>query len=192
MASSLQFQGLLLILASCSAVLGLKIDSPIEGDSWNLSMPSTISWSSVSSDPANFDIVLVNNNPSTYSTGYSTTVQKNVSTSAGSVSLAANDIQGGKVGSGFQLNLVGSGSNSGILAQSPQFNITGVATGSANTTSSNSTKPTQSSNTTSGSVSSNSKSSASTNAKSPAGRVQTPYLKLTIGGLAALTVSLVG
>uniref|UniRef100_A0A0S1MKM7 Secreted protein n=1 Tax=Phakopsora pachyrhizi TaxID=170000 RepID=A0A0S1MKM7_PHAPC len=66
MAYSLILKRFILLLATYPAVLALKVDSPAEGASWNLSMPSTVSWSEVTSDPTYFDIILVNNNPSTY------------------------------------------------------------------------------------------------------------------------------
>ncbi|KAI8447595.1 hypothetical protein BY996DRAFT_6420839 [Phakopsora pachyrhizi] len=164
MAYSLILKRFILLLATYPAVLALKVDSPAEGASWN-----------------------------TYSTAYSQAIQKNVSTSDSMFTVAANSIQGAKAGSGFQINLVATGNNAGILAQSGQFNITALASSyntTSNSTGSNSTasgSSTSKPNSNNANFNSSSHSSAAGNAHSSANRAGSFSLHAALGATVALS-----
>ncbi|EYE95128.1 GPI anchored serine-threonine rich family protein, partial [Aspergillus ruber CBS 135680] len=141
----------------------LSITSPEKHDDVDLSKSTTIEWNSVSSDPSSFDIYLVNMN------GYPNVnklVAENVKTSDNSYTL--KDLAGIDNGSGFQINFMSNDDkNTGILAQSAQFNVessdsasTSASLTSTSTSSSSSASSASSSTTEGTSTVANSSSSA--------------------------------
>ncbi|KAJ9143403.1 hypothetical protein NKR23_g6614 [Pleurostoma richardsiae] len=102
-----------------AAVSALQITEPALNDKLDFSGTNTIEWTSVSSDPTSFEIVLLDNSatPPTQKT-----IADSVKTSDGKYSFT-NFVT--PVGTKYQINLVGSSkTNSGILAQSQQFEVT--------------------------------------------------------------------
>ncbi|OJJ45448.1 hypothetical protein ASPZODRAFT_69800 [Penicilliopsis zonata CBS 506.65] len=125
-----------------ASVAALEVTYPTEGADINLSKDVTIKWTSVSSDPTSFAIHLVNEN--TYP-NVDDVVASDVNTSAGSYTMKGISAADG---SGYQINLISTSSeNSGILAQSEQFNVTGSSSSSTTASTSSSTASGKSSST---------------------------------------------
>ncbi|KAK2033788.1 hypothetical protein LX32DRAFT_648978 [Colletotrichum zoysiae] len=104
------------LLALAEAV---KVTEPAKGDDWDLSKTNEITWDTVSSDPKTFEIVIVNQ--SSYP-GVSQTIAK-VNAADGKYEL--KDLKVAPGGS-YRINLVSTDpQNSGILAQSEEFSLTG-------------------------------------------------------------------
>ncbi|RAO72034.1 uncharacterized protein BHQ10_008046 [Talaromyces amestolkiae] len=152
-----------MLAASASA---LQVTSPSRGEKLDLTSSNEVTWDSVESDPTSFDIQLVNEhvNPPVVKT-----IGTNVQTSAGSYAFSN---VAAAVGDDYQINLVSTSSeNSGILAQSAQFDVSNAAdssssssttsTGTSTSTRSSSTS-TDTSTTTSTSTSSSSTATSST------------------------------
>lgn len=110
---------ILALAASLSLALALQVTSPAQGSTLDLTKDNKVTWASVSSDPSSFQIQLVNfavNPPVTQ------IIKDGVKTSDGSFSLDA--VKGVNPGPGYQINLVSTSTqNSGILAQSGQFEV---------------------------------------------------------------------
>jgi hypothetical protein len=146
------------------ATLAITVTSPVEGAFWDASKSSqSVSWTSVSSDPNSFDISLVNMVRfylflpcqhscsrfirSFYAAAFicsrqvvfpniNIVLQQGVSTSSGSATVNAPS-SGWPTGQGFQINLLQTNPTGvGILAQSKQFNITGIPSSSSSSVSS--------------------------------------------------------
>jgi len=121
-------------LLFATTAFGLSVTSPVEGAFWDASQNTqTVGWNSVSTDPTNFTVVLVNMvvYPNT-----NAVLKQNVLTSSGSTSVTAPS-SGWPTGKGFQINLVQNNPTGvAILAQSQQFNITGTSTPSSSVSSS--------------------------------------------------------
>lgn len=100
-------------------LLALKITSPDEYTKWSLKKAHTIHWTSVSTDPSTFNIVLVNNNANCATTGWSQLIKRDVSTANHQFTIGP--LRSVKACSGYQINLVAE--NNGILAQSAPFKI---------------------------------------------------------------------
>jgi hypothetical protein len=111
-------------LLFAATALGLTVTSPMEGAFWDASQNTqNVAWNSVSSDPSNFTISLVN---MVIYPNYNTVLSQNVPTSPGSAVVNA-PASGWPTGQGFQINLIQSNPTGvAILAQSGQFNITGT------------------------------------------------------------------
>lgn len=115
------------LLALVASTVALQVTAPAEGSTIDLSMDTTISWASVSSDPGSFNIVLTNMN---VNPSVRIVLASNVETSEGSYDVSA--VEGAVPGGNYRLNLEGTQSNNqGILAQSGQFNV--AAAGSSST-----------------------------------------------------------
>ncbi|ADV23337.1 Hypothetical protein CGB_G1580C [Cryptococcus gattii WM276] len=149
------------LLASLGLSNAISITSPSKDTVW-LSGTSgqTIEWTSVSTDPTNFDIEL--DNQSGFLDNAPITLASNQSTGdSGSTNTVTVTYPGGgawPTGVAFQVNFMSTDhKNTGILAQSEQFNITSGGDSSSSASSS-----------TSSSASSSSASSASSSSASGA------------------------
>ncbi|KAF6823191.1 extracellular conserved serine-rich protein [Colletotrichum plurivorum] len=103
------------LLAAAEAV---KVTKPAKGDEWDLSKTNEITWDSVNTDPSSFEIVIVNQ--SSYPP---------VEVKIGKVNTADGkyELKDAKVSAGdnYRINFVSTDpQNSGILAQSEQFDLT--------------------------------------------------------------------
>lgn len=115
----------------------ITITAPALDASWDFSQTNTIEWTSVSTDPANFSIVLVNNQPA--SGPELTTMADLVNTSDQKYSFT-NFVT--TPGPDHVIRFVGVGaSDSGVLAESQEFNITKSGTAAPNTTTSTTSGP---------------------------------------------------
>ncbi|KAL2862840.1 GPI anchored serine-threonine rich family protein [Aspergillus lucknowensis] len=111
-----------ILLAFAVAALALTITSPSANDKVDFSKPYTIRWTTVPSDPNNFTITLVNAN------GHN--VSKDLTTRAESSEneYRVDRVWGVPVADNYQINFRSTArDNTGILAQSPMFNVTRVA-----------------------------------------------------------------
>ncbi|PWY78322.1 threonine rich protein [Aspergillus heteromorphus CBS 117.55] len=124
------------IMAFAASALALTITQPRTNDQVDFSKPYTIKWTTAGSDPTEFSLVLVNMNS-----------QPSVSKNIGNVKTSANEytinkITGIPVAFGYQFNAISNTTtNTGILSQSSQFNVTAV--GKVETTTSSTTSATQ-------------------------------------------------
>ncbi|KAJ5906082.1 UPF0619 GPI-anchored membrane protein [Penicillium subrubescens] len=107
------------LVAFTVTTTAILVTYPPKGEKIDWSKPVTIKWDSVETDPATFDLYLVNQavNPSV-----STLVASDVDASKGSYTIKANnrDLTASDTGGGYQIDLKAS-SGDGILAQSQQF-----------------------------------------------------------------------
>jgi len=104
------------LLALAEAV---KVTKPAKGDDWDLSETNEIEWETVSSDPKSFEIVVIIQ--SSYP-GVSQTIAK-VNAADGKYELKDLKVA---PGDSYRINLVSTDpQNSGILAQSEEFALTG-------------------------------------------------------------------
>ncbi|KKY18700.1 putative extracellular conserved serine-rich protein [Phaeomoniella chlamydospora] len=141
------FNKILPFLSLATPLLAISITSPAPLSSYDIGSSIPITWTSVNTDPSTITIQLVNF--ASYPT-VTETIASDVKTSDDKYTIKAGSIS--KTGTGFQINFIGTtSSNSGILAQSGDFNLT---SSSSSTTSSSTT-------TTSSSISTSSKSSTS-------------------------------
>ncbi|BAE58538.1 Ser-Thr-rich glycosyl-phosphatidyl-inositol-anchored membrane family-domain-containing protein [Aspergillus flavus] len=109
------------LLPLAASVGALQVTSPKKGEDVDLSKSFTVKWDAVDTDPSSFDLYIVNN------AVYPSVEQKiasDVDSSKGSYDVSGlSDLTNGK---GYQINfLSNSAKNSGILAQSQQFNVEG-------------------------------------------------------------------
>lgn len=114
----------LVILSSAFLILlegflALQVTSPTENAMWSFKKAHTITWTSVSTDPKSFSVVLVNNSANCAPTGWSRVIKHNVRTARGHHKIGP--LHSVKACEGYQVNLVAK--NNGILAQSPQFKV---------------------------------------------------------------------
>ncbi|KAE8149827.1 Ser-Thr-rich glycosyl-phosphatidyl-inositol-anchored membrane family-domain-containing protein [Aspergillus avenaceus] len=109
------------LVAYAASSVALTINSPKNGDKVDFSKPYKIEWNTVDSDPNNFTINLVGSNPRV-----NKEIAKSVKSSDNSYTIKSLwDI---KPANGYQLNFVSADKdNTGILAQSQNFNVTKVA-----------------------------------------------------------------
>ncbi|KAK3339566.1 hypothetical protein B0H65DRAFT_303710 [Neurospora tetraspora] len=126
------------VAAFAATAAALKITEPQENAQWDLSQTNTIKWDHVDSDPATFQLVLVN-----HITGGEddVTIDDKVKTSDGEYKLT-NFVAA--PGATYSIKAFGTEkTNSGQLAESQTFNVTksGVPT---TTTSTGTVKPTSS------------------------------------------------
>ncbi|RAK72696.1 GPI anchored serine-threonine rich family protein [Aspergillus fijiensis CBS 313.89] len=156
------------VLPLAAIVGALEVTSPTKGEDVDVSNSFTVKWDSVSTDASNFNLYIVNN------AVYPPVEQKiasDVETSKGSYTVSG--LSGLTDGYGYQINLVSDEpQNSGILAQSQQFDVKGASSSSSSSSSSSasssSTSSASSSSSSSASSSSSSASSASTTLTSTA------------------------
>ncbi|KAE8382487.1 Ser-Thr-rich glycosyl-phosphatidyl-inositol-anchored membrane family-domain-containing protein [Aspergillus bertholletiae] len=149
------------LLPLAASVGALQVTSPKKGEDVDLSGSFTVKWDHVDTDPSSFDLYIVNN------AVYPNVEQKiasDVDSSKGSYDVSGlSDLTSGK---GYQINfLSNSGQNSGILAQSQQFNVEGSSESTSTTTASESktaTSATGTSTATTGTASSTKTSSTET------------------------------
>jgi len=114
-----------------TSALSLAVIQPAPGTIWDITPTHFVSWSSVSTDRANFSIVLVNEqvNPT-----YSQLLEALVPTNAGNTTVNA-PASGWPVGSGFQINFVQDANNlNAILAQSQNLTIQVSSTSASSST----------------------------------------------------------
>ncbi|KAJ5243919.1 hypothetical protein N7489_004015 [Penicillium chrysogenum] len=127
----MRFATVLALLPLALSVGAIKVTEPAKNDEVDVSGSFTVKWSSVSTDASTVDIVLVNN---------AEKIASGVDTSKGSYTVSGlKDVTDG---SGFQINLISTeAKNTGILAQSEQFDVTesDKSSSSATTTGTSST-----------------------------------------------------
>ncbi|OBZ77085.1 hypothetical protein A0H81_03777 [Grifola frondosa] len=108
------------LLTFAASALAYSVSEPNNSTGWTTSGPNKVSWTKVDTDPANFTIVLVNQqvNPAVQQV-----LDALVDGSLGSV-VVNPPSEGWKAGSGYQVNLVKDTLDlNTILAQSGQFTI---------------------------------------------------------------------
>ncbi|CAI7577288.1 hypothetical protein N7533_001347 [Penicillium manginii] len=111
------------------SVAALSVDEPKKGAEIDSSKSFVVKWSTVESDPSSFDIYLVNN---AIYPSVDKKIATGIDTSKGSYTVDNIDISAGH---GYQINLLSDSKlNTGILAQSQQFNVTGDSHSSSSTT----------------------------------------------------------
>ncbi|KAI9001353.1 hypothetical protein BD414DRAFT_474403 [Trametes punicea] len=108
------------LLALASSAFAFIVTEPTNSTGWTTSGPNVVAWTSVSTDPANFTIVLDNQSVFPETTQVLAAL---VNSNLGNVTV--NPPSGGwKAGSGFRVNLVQDAEHlSSILAQSDFFTI---------------------------------------------------------------------
>ncbi|PTU24331.1 hypothetical protein P175DRAFT_0419544, partial [Aspergillus ochraceoroseus IBT 24754] len=117
----MRFLSLSFMLAFAVSVLALTITEPNNNDQVDLSQPYTVKWTTVGSDPNNFTLVLVN------SVGHN--IQKTIAemVQSSKSEYTIDKVWGIPVANGYQFNFLSAQKeNTGILAQSSQFNVTKV------------------------------------------------------------------
>ncbi|KAL4976278.1 Ser-Thr-rich glycosyl-phosphatidyl-inositol-anchored membrane family-domain-containing protein [Aspergillus desertorum] len=145
------------LLPLAVSVGALQVTQPEKGAEIDPSSSFTVKWDYVSTDPSSFDLYLVNN--AVYPS-VEKKIASDVDTSDGSYTV--DGISGLENGGGYQINLFSnSGHNTGILAQSEQFNVTG-ADNTSSSTSSTATPTSTSTSTSSTSTEAESTTSTST------------------------------
>ncbi|KAL4938962.1 Ser-Thr-rich glycosyl-phosphatidyl-inositol-anchored membrane family-domain-containing protein [Aspergillus oleicola] len=145
------------VLPLAVSVGAISVTEPKKNSEIDPSESFTVKWDSVQNDATSFDLHLVNN--AVYPP-VDKTIASDVDTSDGSYTV--DGISGLEDGSGYQINLLSNDpQNTGILAQSQQFNVT-VSDSDDDSTSSSSASSTATS--TSTSTSSTSSSSTTTTA----------------------------
>ncbi|KAL4747425.1 Ser-Thr-rich glycosyl-phosphatidyl-inositol-anchored membrane family-domain-containing protein [Aspergillus terricola var. indicus] len=131
------------LLPLAVSVGALQVTQPQKGAEIDPSSSFTVKWDSVSTDPSSFDLYLVNN--AVYPS-VEKKIASDIDTSDGSITV--DGVSGLENGGGYQINLFSnSGHNTGILAQSEQFNVTGADSTSSSTSSSATPTPTSSTST---------------------------------------------
>ncbi|KAB8246423.1 Ser-Thr-rich glycosyl-phosphatidyl-inositol-anchored membrane family-domain-containing protein [Aspergillus flavus] len=149
------------LLPLAASVGALQVTSPKKGEDIDLSKSFTVKWDAVDTDPSSFDLYIVNN------AVYPSVEQKiasDVDSSKGSYDVSGlSDLTNGK---GYQINfLSNSAKNSGILAQSQQFNVEGSSESTSTASASESKTTTAATGTsTATTVSSSARASASASA----------------------------
>ncbi|EDP49356.1 hypothetical protein KXW98_008214 [Aspergillus fumigatus] len=112
------------IIALAATATALTITSPKSLDQVDMSKSVNIEWQYVQSDSQNFSIVLVN---MITQPPINKVIAKEVK--ASDEKYTVDGISGIPKANGYQVNFVSTGpTNTGILAQSPQFNVTDVKT----------------------------------------------------------------
>ncbi|EKM59253.1 uncharacterized protein PHACADRAFT_249575 [Phanerochaete carnosa HHB-10118-sp] len=132
------------LLAFAASALAIQVTAPTNATGFFTSGQNTVSWTSVSTDPSNFTIVLVNESESPT---YSQVLDALVDTSLGTIKVNPPSA-GWPTGKGFQINLIASADQTGgIFAQSNDFTFV-TPTGSSSVVSSTSSGSTTSGGTT--------------------------------------------
>ncbi|KAF3386130.1 GPI-anchored membrane protein [Penicillium rolfsii] len=128
----MRFSLALSLMPLAGLVGAIQITEPEKGADVKASGSLTVKWTWVNTDAQNFDLYLVNN--AAYPP-VSKKIASDVKTSDGSYTI--DSLSGVSAGSGFQVNFESDETqNTGILAQSQQFNVTGSAQSSSSSSSS--------------------------------------------------------
>ncbi|KAJ5439969.1 uncharacterized protein N7458_010967 [Penicillium daleae] len=131
------------LLPLAGFVGALHVTEPEKGADIKTSSSLAVKWTFVDTDAKSFDLYLVNN--AVYPS-INKKIASNVETSDGSYTI--DSLTGVSAGQGYQINLQSDESmNTGILAQSEQFNVTGSTQSSSTSSSSTSSSSTSSSST---------------------------------------------
>ncbi|KAL3496145.1 Ser-Thr-rich glycosyl-phosphatidyl-inositol-anchored membrane family-domain-containing protein [Aspergillus germanicus] len=159
----------------------LKVTEPKKNVEIDPSSSFTVKWDSVNTDPTSFDLYLVNN--AVYPP-VDKKIATDVDTSDGSYTV--DSISGLADGPGYQINLFSNEEhNTGILAQSQQFNVTGSDDSSS---SSSSATPTTTSTSTSSTSTGTSTTTTSTETDSESSS-STASTSLTTGASTTTSAS---
>lgn len=160
----MRFSTILSLLPLALSVAAVNITEPAKGADVDVSGSFTVKWTSVNTDASTLDIVLVNN--AVYPP-VSEKIASGIDTSKGSYT--ASGLKGVTSGSGFQINLLSTDAqNTGILAQSQQFDVTEAKSSSATTTGTSSTVSSASSSASTGTTSTASTSTGATTTETDA------------------------
>ncbi|KAN0097440.1 hypothetical protein V8E55_001886 [Tylopilus felleus] len=176
------------VLLAVSSVFAYQVTSPGESQGWTTTGPNTLTWQRVDTDPLNFTTVLINQNMD-----YSEVMDSVVDGTLGSFQCSAPN-GGWPSGSGFVVNLARDPQDlNSLLAQSNQFNITGVSS-TTSPSASSTTSPSASSGATT-SASAQTGSSAATTTSSETSTTPTGANAASLGvdapgGLLAVVVAL--
>ncbi|GAD99913.1 hypothetical protein PVAR5_8642 [Paecilomyces variotii No. 5] len=136
------------LVALAASASALQVTYPGKDAKLDLTKENKIQWNSVDTDAKTVDIYLVNNN---VYPPVNTKIASNVDTSKGSYTF---DLKSAKAGNGYQINLVSDEpQNTGILAQSQQFDVTEAGSSSTSAVTFTDTTTGASTSTTSGSSS---------------------------------------
>ncbi|KAL5357465.1 Ser-Thr-rich glycosyl-phosphatidyl-inositol-anchored membrane family-domain-containing protein [Aspergillus floccosus] len=120
------------IVAFAASAMALTVTNPAQGDKVDFSKPVDIKWRSVQNDPKNITLELVNMNGQP---NVNKQIAEGVKVSDGHYKV--DKLWGIPVAEGYQINILSEEErNTGILAQSQQFNVTRVADPPKTTTSS--------------------------------------------------------
>ncbi|KGO47513.1 Cell wall beta-glucan synthesis [Penicillium expansum] len=172
----MRFSTILSLLPLALSVAAINVTEPAKGADVDVSGSFTVKWTSVNTDASTVDIVLVNN--AVYPT-VSEKIASGIDTSKGSYTVSGlKDVSSG---SGFQINLLSTDAkNTGILAQSEQFDVTEAKSSSATTTGTSSTVSSteSSSSTASTSVVSSGTSTATTETDASTTGTSTPDVSI--------------
>ncbi|KAJ5482271.1 Cell wall beta-glucan synthesis [Penicillium sp. IBT 31633x] len=165
----MRFSLVLSILPLAISVGALNITEPTKGDDLDVTNSFTVKWSSVNTDPSTVDIVLVNNH---IYPNFEQTLASDIDTSKGSYT--ASGLKDVTHGSGFQINLMStSKENTGILAQSQQFEVTEPAKSSSEASTTGTSSTLSSSTSPASSVGTSTSTSISTGASTTETEVST-------------------
>ena len=116
-----------ILAALVASVSALQVTQPASQASIDVTKENTIEWTTVSTDPSTFSIYLVNEN---VNLSVSILLKDSVDSSAGSYKFGP--LTGVTPGADYQIDFDSTSStNTGILAQSGQFNV--VSSGSSTT-----------------------------------------------------------
>jgi len=111
-------------LSFVASALAISVTFPSQGSTWSATGPNTLTWTSVSSDPTTFRVVIVDPTQK-----IQTELAASVNTALHTLSVQAPS-SGFPIGNNWTVDLMGtdqSGNPSGILAQSSTFNITSAS-----------------------------------------------------------------
>ncbi|KZS97617.1 hypothetical protein SISNIDRAFT_481526 [Sistotremastrum niveocremeum HHB9708] len=128
------FSSLLVVAAAALSAVAYQVTSPTAQTIWFSHSPNVVSWVRVVTDPQNFSMILVNQDPHILPSGLQGLIGfvDGVDNTSYVVPVPSN---GFPVGTGFQVNLIANASDTNfILAQSPMFNITAGTGPSTSTT----------------------------------------------------------
>ncbi|KAL4946949.1 Ser-Thr-rich glycosyl-phosphatidyl-inositol-anchored membrane family-domain-containing protein [Aspergillus filifer] len=152
------------VLPLAVSVGAISVTEPKKNVEINPSNSFDVKWTSVQGDATSFDLHLVNN--AVYPP-VDKTIASDIDTSDGSYTV--DGIDGLADGPGYQINLLSNDAqNTGILAQSQQFNVTGSDSSDDSTSSSTSaTSTSTSTSSTSSSTTTTASSTESSSAASP-------------------------
>ncbi|MBW0546299.1 hypothetical protein O181_086014 [Austropuccinia psidii MF-1] len=103
-------------------VRGFTVTSPKDNEIWNFGRTKLVTWESVNTDPPVISLVLVNENASTYPSGFQKLIKRGVTKQSARYVIPPAVIKGLKPGPGYQINLVSLNGQS-ILAQSPAMTV---------------------------------------------------------------------
>ncbi|KAL4878775.1 Ser-Thr-rich glycosyl-phosphatidyl-inositol-anchored membrane family-domain-containing protein [Aspergillus karnatakaensis] len=174
------------VLPLAVSVSALSVTEPKKNVEIDPSNSFTVKWDSVSTDPSSFDLYLVNN-------AVYPPVDKKIATDVDTAdgSYTIDGISGLTDGPGYQINLFSNEEhNTGILAQSQQWNVTvSDDSSSSSTTSSTSTSTSSSTSTESPSSTGTTTTSTETESQTETESTPTPSSTLTATTSASSTTT---